>query len=84
VNFYFFLPTFEIATINGHVMSESGVDLQEGMRRGARWKDERLAQSSLTSPQFGMCCKSGKVQLLDFHDPPLGWEEALFRARISS
>src|ERR1700694_4579240 len=34
------------------------------------WKDERLAQSSLTSPQFGMCCKSGKVQLLDFRDPP--------------
>ena len=34
------------------------------------WIEERLIRSSMTSPQFGMCCKSGKISWPAMLDPP--------------
>ncbi|TFK17037.1 hypothetical protein FA15DRAFT_546240, partial [Coprinopsis marcescibilis] len=34
------------------------------------WKAERLSNSSLANPKFGMCCFSGKIQLEPFATPP--------------
>ena len=34
------------------------------------WIDEKLAQSSLESPQFGNCCLGGKIVLFEYSDPP--------------
>jgi hypothetical protein len=34
------------------------------------WLDERLSNSSKTSPKFGMCCFSGKIKLTKLEEPP--------------
>ncbi|KAF8964922.1 hypothetical protein BDZ97DRAFT_1622190, partial [Flammula alnicola] len=34
------------------------------------WMMEKLARSSATSPEFGFCCKSGKIQLPALQAPP--------------
>jgi len=35
------------------------------------WVEERLRNSSITSPKFGMCCLQGKVALPQLQEPPL-------------
>ncbi|KAF5378267.1 hypothetical protein D9615_008692 [Tricholomella constricta] len=38
--------------------------------RALHWIDERLAQSSVTSPRFSTCCDQGQVQIPLLEDPP--------------
>lgn len=38
--------------------------------RALHWKDERLSVSSIATPKFGLCCKSGKIQLPLITQPP--------------
>lgn len=39
------------------------------------WIEERLAQSSPTSPNFGSCCDHGQVQLDAVEDPPYALQQ---------
>jgi hypothetical protein len=39
------------------------------------WMAEKLTRSSVTSPEFGFCCKSGKIQLPTLHAPPEALKE---------
>lgn len=34
------------------------------------WHNEKLRKSSSRLPEFGMCCKSGRIQLPDLEEPP--------------
>ena len=34
------------------------------------WMDEKLSDSSINNPVFGMCCDSGKVEVPMLRDPP--------------
>ncbi|KAL6550068.1 hypothetical protein OROMI_020556 [Orobanche minor] len=48
------------------------------------WFDERLKKSSLSSPEFGLCCSRGKIQLPLLKQPPRLLRDLLQNRHIKS
>ncbi|KDQ32681.1 hypothetical protein PLEOSDRAFT_153646 [Pleurotus ostreatus PC15] len=53
------------------------MDLECQHCHALHWKDERLTSSTRNSPQFGMCCYQGKIQLASLEAPPLELDNLL-------